>query len=100
QMAGEADLGLFGALRILSADVVMDPIFGLFGYGSDVSMAGNCYSVTPKDGVFKRLNMISQKLYVELDRDRYRGATVSASNDYLGFTLENQTGDAHTTNVA
>jgi hypothetical protein len=99
QMAGEADLGLFGALRILSADVVMDPIFGLFGYGSDVSMSGSCYSVTPKDGVFKRLNMISQKLYVELDRDRYGGATVSASNDYLGFTLENQTGDAHTTNV-
>jgi hypothetical protein len=100
QMAGEADLGLFGALRILSADVAMDPIFGLFGYGSDVSMAGSCYSVTPKDGVFKRLNMISQKLYVELDRDQYRGATVSASNDYVGFTLENQTGDAHTTNVA
>ena len=45
-------LGLFGALRILSADVVTDPIFGLFGYGSDVSMAGGCYSVTPKDGVF------------------------------------------------
>lgn len=99
QMAGEADLGLFGALRILSADVVTDPIFGLFGYGSDVSMAGSCYSVTPKDGVFKRLNMISQKLYVELDRDRYKGATVSASNDYLGFALENQTGEAHTTNV-
>ena len=99
QMSGEADLGLFGALRILSADVVVDPIFGLFGYGSDVSMAGTCYSVTPKDGVFKRLNMISQKLYVELDRDRYSGATVSMSNDYLGFTLQNQTGDTHTTNV-
>ena len=29
QMSGEADLGLFGALRILSADVANDPIFGL-----------------------------------------------------------------------
>lgn len=99
QMSGEADLGLFGALRLLSADVAVDPIFGVFGYGSDVSVQGSCYSVTPKDGVFKRLNMISQKLYVELDRDRYSGATVSASNDYLGFTLVNQTADAHTTNL-
>ena len=99
QMAGEADLGLFGALRILSADVAVDPIFGLFGYGTDVSKAGNCYSVTPRDGVFKRLNMISQKLFIELSRDRYRGATVGGSNDYVGFTLQNQTGDAHTTNL-
>ena len=27
---GEADLGLFGAIRILSADVAVDPIFGLY----------------------------------------------------------------------
>jgi hypothetical protein len=29
EMTGEADLGLFGAIRILSADVANDPIFGL-----------------------------------------------------------------------
>ncbi len=36
EMAGEADLGLFGAIRILSADVANDPVFGLIGYGCDV----------------------------------------------------------------
>jgi MYXO-CTERM domain-containing protein len=99
QMSGEADLGLFGALRILSADVTNDPIFGLTGYGCNVSSANSCTSVTPTDGVFKRLNMISQKLSFTLNRDRYAGATVSSTNDYLGFTLQNQTGDAHTTTL-
>ena len=99
QMSGEADLGLFGALRILSADVANDPIFGLTGYGCNVSSANSCTSVTPTDGVFKRLNMISQKLSFSLNRDRYTGATVSSANNYLGFTLQNQTGDAHTTTL-
>jgi MYXO-CTERM domain-containing protein len=99
QMAGEADLGLFGALRILSADVAVDPIFGVVGYGSDVSKAGDCYAVTPRDGVFKRLNLITEKLYFELSRDRYASASVSAKNDYVGLTLQNQTADAHTTTL-
>jgi MYXO-CTERM domain-containing protein len=99
QMSGEADLGLFGALRILSADVASDPIFGLVGYGCDVSTANSCTSVTPTDGVFKRLNMISQKMSFSLNRDRYTGATVGSASNYLGFTLQNQTGDAHTTTL-
>jgi hypothetical protein len=100
QMAGEADLGLFGAIRILSADVAVDPIFGLYGYGCNVTQAGACYQITPQDGVFKRLNLITQKLYMDLNRDQYTGATVSTTNDYLGFTLQNQMPSAaHTTVV-
>jgi len=99
EMTGEADLGLFGAIRILSADVANDPIFGLTGYGCNVSSANSCTSVTPTDGVFKRLNMISQKMSFSLNRDRYSGATVSSANNYLGLTLQNQTGDAHTTTL-
>jgi Family of unknown function (DUF5695) len=100
QMAGEADLGLFGAIRSLSADVAVDPIFGLFGYGADVTQIGTCLSVTPLDGVNKKLNFITQKLHMELNRDQYTGATASTANDYLGFTLRNQLPSAaHTTVV-
>jgi hypothetical protein len=99
-MSGEADLGLFGAIRILSADVATDPIFGVTGYGCNVSTANSCTSVTPTDGVFKRLNMISQKMSFSLNRDRYMGATVASANNYIGFTLQNQTGDAHTTTLS
>ena len=77
QMAGEADLGLFGAIRILSSDVVVDPTFGLYGYGCNVQESAGCYAITPEDGVFKRLNLITQKFHMDLDRDRYIGATVS-----------------------
>jgi hypothetical protein len=100
QMAGEADLGLFGAIRILSADVAVDPIFGLYGYGCNVSQSGSCYAITPLDGVFKRLNLISQKISMVLNRDRYSGATASTAGDYLGFTLVNQMPSAaHTTTL-
>jgi hypothetical protein len=94
QMAGESDLGLFGAIRILSADVVVDPIFGLYGYGCDVQQSGSCDSITPTDGVFKRLNLITQKLHLDLDRDIYTGATVDTGNTYVGLTLQNQTPSA------
>ncbi len=101
QMSGEADLGLFGAMRILSADVANDPVFGLTGYGCNVTQAqaSGCFAITPTDGVFKRLNMISQKMSFTLNRDRYNAATVSGTNDYIGFTLQNQTVDAHTTTL-
>ena len=100
QMSGEADLGLFGALRILSSDVAVDPLFGLYCYGCDVEPVGACYDIVPKDGVFKRLNLISQKLHVELERDRYSAATLGTDKKYVELTLQNQTGDAHTTKLA
>jgi MYXO-CTERM domain-containing protein len=100
QMAGEADLGLFGAIRILSADIVVDPVFGLYGYGANVQQSGNCYAITPTDGVFKKLNLITQRLGVVLDRDQYTGATVSTNKDYVGLTLQNQTASSpHTTTL-
>ncbi len=100
EMSGESDLGLFGAIRILSADVSVDPIFGLTGYGCNVTQSNGCTAITPTDGVFKRLNLITQKFHMDLDRDRYTGATVSTTNNYLGFTLQNQTpATAHTTHL-
>ncbi|HSY21641.1 MAG TPA: DUF5695 domain-containing protein [Polyangiaceae bacterium] len=100
QMAGEADLGLFGAIRTLSADVAVDPIFGLYGYGCNVVEANSCYAITPLDGVFKRLNLVSQKLSLTLDRDRYTGATISTASNFVGLTLENQMpAAAHTTTL-
>ncbi len=99
-MSGEADLGLFGAIRILSADVAVDPIFGLYGYGCEVVSSGGCYTVTPHDGVQKRLNLITEKVYLELDRDQYTSATLSTSRNFVAFTVQNQfKAAAHTTKV-
>ncbi|MFC5530541.1 DUF5695 domain-containing protein [Cohnella yongneupensis] len=99
-MSGEADLGLFGAIRILSSDVAVDPIFGLYCYGCDVTASGGNYSVTPKDGVGQKLNLITQKLNMTLERDKFTAATVATAKNFVNFTLQNVTaGTAHTTKV-
>ncbi|HYH04146.1 MAG TPA: LamG-like jellyroll fold domain-containing protein, partial [Bacillota bacterium] len=76
------------------------PVFGVYGYGCDVVQSGSNYVITPKDGIFKRLNLISQKLYLELDRDQYTTATVAKTNNYVQLTLKNQyIRAAHTTKL-
>ncbi|MEY8516902.1 DUF5695 domain-containing protein [Lachnospiraceae bacterium 29-84] len=99
QMAGEADLGLFGALQILSADVTVDPIFGLFGYGCEVSEANGKYTVTPLDGLFTKLNFINNKLYIELERDQYTRAVVGTDNTSVELSMKNIEGTAHDTEI-
>lgn len=99
-MSGEADLGLFGALKVLSADVSVDPIFGLYGYGADVTLNSGKYTITPKDGLNKRLNLITEKFSMELERDQYTSAIVATAKNDVNFTLKNATpSSAHVTKV-
>ena len=99
QMAGEADLGLFGALQILSSDVTIDPVFGLFGYGCNVTEASGIYTVTPLDGLFTRLNFINQKLYIELNRDQYTQAKVTKDNTSIVLSMKNLEGTVHDSDI-
>jgi hypothetical protein len=96
---GEAQLGFWGAIRLLSADVANDPIFGLYGYGCDVVRSGSTTTITPKDGVFKRLNMISQKLSLTLEQDQYSQAIVGDGNDFIDLTMKNAKKLAHKTSL-
>ena len=48
--SGESEEGLYGSLLRISADVTTDPVFGLTGYGAEVSKEGSRYTVTPLDG--------------------------------------------------
>ncbi len=88
QMAGEADLGLFGALEIISADVVRDPVFGLFGYGCKVEEADDKYVVYPLDGLFMRLNFINEKLSIELEGATYEKAVVKKDLSYIELDVK------------
>ena len=91
QMSGEADLALFGAVRIASSDVAIDPVFGLFGYGCEVTDNGASYSVVPLDGVYHRLNLINNKISLELYRDQYDSATVSKDGSTISMNIVNVT---------
>ncbi len=88
QMAGEADLGLFGALEIISSDVARDPVFGLFGYGCEVSETKDKYTVYPRDGLFMRLNFINEKLSIELLGATYEKAVVKKDKTYIELDIK------------
>ncbi len=100
QMTGEADLGLFGALQILSSDVAVDPVFGLFGYGCEVSENGDAYDVTPMDGLYTKLNLVNEKLSIELERDQYTHAIVNKSADGMTLNFKNLEKTEHSSDLS
>ncbi len=99
QMSGEADLGLYGGLEILSADVARDPVFGLFGYGCEVEENILNYVITPLDGLFVRFNLINEGLGVELNGDTYKKAMVFKAGNIIYMDAENKTGEEHYSTV-
>jgi hypothetical protein len=95
-MSGEADLGLFGALKIISADVAQDPVFGLVGYGCDVTHAAGSYAITVDDGIGQRVNVIPLKLWVSLNQDHIQTISVSDAKDRVEAALSVGKSTAHT----
>lgn len=100
QMAGEADLGLFGALQILSSDVTVDPVFGLFGYGCEATDNGEYYTIVPKDGLFMKLNLIDEEIYIEFDNDQYTQAKVNKDGTGATFNIKNLNKTAHNSAIS
>lgn len=97
-MAGEADLGLFGALKIISSDVAQDPVFGLVGYGCEVAKTGSVYNVSPTDGIGQRINVLPIKLYLSVQQDQI---TVSAlSKDIVDLTVKSRKAGAHSNTIS
>lgn len=88
QMAGEADLGLFGALEIISADVARDPVFGLFGYGCEVDETKKTYTVIPRDALSMRLNFINERLSIEISGATYEKAVVNKDKSYIELDVK------------
>lgn len=86
--SGESEEGLYGSLLSISSDVAADPVFGLTGYGCSVSKSGNGYTVTPLDGVGKRINLIDDKVYVESEQDRITSAVISTDGTSFALDME------------
>lgn len=97
--SGESEEGLYGSLLRISADVTTDPVFGLTGYGAEVSKEGSRYTVTPLDGIGKRINIIDDKIYVELEQDSCAKAVIDESGNYIDLTVSNTTGTEHLSKI-
>ena len=60
---------------------------------------GASYSVVPLDGVYHRLNLINNKISLELYRDQYDSATVSKDGSTISMNIVNVTGVEHESNL-
>lgn len=97
--SGESDEGIYGSLLSISSDVVNDPIFGLFGYGSNVSQSDSQYTVVPLDGIGKRINLIDEKIYLSLEQDECTQAVMAKDGSSFELQLNNLTKDEHVSRI-
>ncbi len=110
---GEIDLGFGGALRMATTIVTRDPVFGWFAYGGVLTEDGDTLSISPRDGLRRRFDVVIPdrglpfresiaRLKLELERDGFSSQGVITMDKALRrvtFALENRTGNAHTTGV-
>ncbi|HIT90654.1 MAG TPA: Ig-like domain-containing protein [Candidatus Merdenecus merdavium] len=97
--SGEADQGIYGSLLRISSDVVKDPIFGLVGYGSEVSKNGDIYTIIPKDGFGKRLNLMDEKIYLTLEQDSASQVKMKEDGSYFHLNLKTQVKTEHLSKI-
>ncbi|MFC1600842.1 DUF5695 domain-containing protein [Candidatus Sumerlaeota bacterium] len=102
---GEIDLGYIGALRSAGTIVTEDPLFGLIAYGGLLAQTPAGFEVIPKDGLRRRLHILlgNHRLHILLDRDGFaeeKPVFFNTESTQISFTLENRTGDKHTTRIA
>jgi hypothetical protein len=109
---GEIDLGFGGALRMAATVLTRDPIFDWLAYGGMLTVEGNNLRLVPRDGLRRRFYAILsepkdarsavRRFKMELDRDGFAAGenivTDKALNK-IAFTLENRTGEEHTTEL-
>jgi hypothetical protein len=109
---GEIDLGFGGALRMAATVLTRDPIFDWFAYGGTLTVEQDNLRIIPRDGLRQRFNAILsdpkdpnspvRRFKMELDRDGFaaeKEIVTDKSLNKIVFTLENRTGDEHTTEL-
>lgn len=109
---GEIDLGFGGALRMAATVLTRDPVFDWFAYGGSLTVKKDHLYIIPRDGLRQRFAVILRdpkasnppvrRFKMELDRDGFaaeKNIVTDKSLNEIAFTLENRTGDEHTTGL-
>jgi hypothetical protein len=109
---GEIDLGFGGALRMAATVLTRDPIFDWLVYGGALTVESNELRIVPRDGLRQRFYAILsdakspkvpvRRFKMELDRDGFvaeQNIVTDKSLNKIAFTVENRTGDEHTTDL-
>ena len=97
--SGESDEGIYGSLLSISADITTDPVFGLFGYGANVTKTDGVYAIEPTDGFGKRINLIDERIYVESIQDAIAKADIAADGSSIKLTLRDEAASTHLSQI-
>lgn len=102
---GEADLGNGAGIRMAATVVTNDPLFGWMAYGGILNQGKKDFEVIPRDGLRDRLSLVSNEVRTTLSfyRDGFakeKQIRISPDLKKVTFTLENRTGNIHTTNMS
>jgi len=96
---GEIDHGLGAAVEQMATIVAADPIFGLLAYGGEVAEEGGRLRVICRDGVRRRLHVVTQslRLHLELECGQFaadRPVTILPDGSSITFDLESDEASA------
>lgn len=102
---GEADLGNGAGIRMAETVVTNDPLFGWMAYGGILNQDKKGFTVIPRDGLRDRLSLVSDavRTTISLYRDGFakeKQIRISPDLKQTSFTLENRTGNKHTSKMA
>jgi hypothetical protein len=92
----EGGPGLWGFLRAAKSYVIEDESFGRVGFGCRVSESANEIRVVPKDGLRKRVMLVSDKLNIEATRGEINVVAFNRASHSLHLEMEDSTGVAKT----
>lgn len=95
----ESGSGLWGFLRAAKSYVIHDEAFGLIGCGCGAKEAGGRISVTPKDGLRKRVRFVTEKVDVEATRGELNHVSWDGAKKSLELEMEDSTGLVRTVAV-
>lgn len=96
-VSGESALGFWAGLNMACTAVIRDSVFGLYAYGGDLSEKDGRITVKPKDGVRKRVHVVTdgRTVSAELSGGRISLFEYAADMSSLGMKIERTAGFSH-----
>lgn len=83
---------LWGFLKAGKSYVLTDELFGLVGFGCDIETSDSKIKVYPKDGIKKRLRLVSEKIDVEVTIGEIKALALDRAENALELQLTDSTG--------
>ncbi|HWG59190.1 MAG TPA: DUF5695 domain-containing protein [Candidatus Acidoferrales bacterium] len=96
----ESGSGLWGFMQSAKSYVVKDDTFGIVGCGCRADAAGSVLTVTPKDGLKKRLRFVEAKIDLEATQGELNQVRFDSARHLLELQMGDSTGLVKTAAIA